>query len=199
MIDYYREVLDGSVNLIHKRAKKEDIVALDPEVVIMATGSKPFLPCPPVRGFVYIYDDILRGMINFEGKELVVGGGGLVGCETALFLADKNKVLILEMLPEIAIGMETLSRKYLLKELKENNVQIITETRIVDVGKGEIVVETGGEQRVIEADALIAAFGSRPYIPFTVENIPTIVIGDAKSVRNIYSAVNEGFSAAISL
>jgi len=170
---------------------------LEPDVIIMATGSRPFLPCPPLRDFVYLYDDVLRGEVKFEGKSIVVGGGGLVGCETANLLAEKNKVVIVEMMPDIAQGMETLSKKHLIKELKEKGVRILTNTRIVDVARGEIIVEKEGEQMLIEADAMIAAFGSRPFVPFRIEDIPTHIIGDAKSVRNIYSAVSEGFEVAM--
>ena len=84
--------------------------------------------------------------------------------------------------------------------MKKKNVKILTSTKIVDISKNrEVIVERDGHQFIIEADALVAAFGSRPFVPFTLENIPTIVVGDAKSVRNIYSAVNEGFQAAIAL
>ncbi len=62
-----------------------------------------------------------------------------------------------------------------------------------------MIVEQNGEQMLIEADALIAAFGSKPYIPFRIENVPNFIIGDASGVRNIYSAVNEGFEVAIKI
>ncbi len=201
LIEYYREELKKYDNLkmYHKKALKNDVIALDPDAIIMATGSKPFLPCPPLRDFVYLYNDVLRGEVKFEGKSIVVGGGGLVGCETANMLSENNKVVIVEMMPEIAQGMETLSKKHLIRELQEKSVRILTTTRIVDVARGEIIVEKEGEQMLIEADAMIAAFGSRPFVPFHIEDVPTHVIGDAKSVRNIYSAVSEGFKVAISI
>ena len=201
LIEYYREELKKYDNLkmYHKKALKNDVLALDPDAIIMATGSKPFLPCPPLRDFVYLYEDVLRGEVKFEGKSIVVGGGGLVGCETANMLAEKNKVVIVEMMPEVAQGMETLSKRYLLKELQEKGVKILTNTKIVDVARGEIIVEKEGEQVLIEADAMIAAFGSRPFVPFRIEDVPTHIIGDAKSVRNIYSAVSEGFEAGMKI
>ncbi|AGB04326.1 NADH:flavin oxidoreductase [Aciduliprofundum sp. MAR08-339] len=200
LIQYYQVQMEKlNVQMHNKKALKGDVISLEPDAVIMATGGKPFLPCPPIRNFVYLYDDVLRCEVKFEDKVIVVGGGGLVGCETANMLAEKNKVVIVEMLPQIAQGMETLSRKHLLKELENKNVKIMTSTRIVDVSRGEIVVEKDGEQILIEADAMIAAFGSRPFVPFTLEDIPTMVIGDAKSVRNIYSAVSEGFEAGIGI
>ncbi len=200
LIDYYREELEKyNIVMYKKKALKGDVEAMEPDVVVLATGSKPFLPCPPIRNYVYLFDDILRGEVKFEGEEIVVGGGGLVGCETANMLAENNEVIIIEMLPELAMGMETLSRKYLLHELEEKNVKMLTDTKIVDLGHGEMIVEQNGEQMLIEADALIAAFGSKPYIPFRIENVPNFIIGDASGVRNIYSAVNEGFEVAIKI
>ncbi len=201
LIEYYSKELKKYANLeMHnKKAIKGDVESLEPDVVIMATGSKPFLPCPPIRNFVYLYDEVLRGEVKFEGKSIVVGGGGLVGCETANLLAEKNKVIIIEMLPEVAQGMETLSRKYLLKELRKKGVRILTNTRLVDVAREKLIVERDGEQRFIEADALIAAFGLRPFVPFRLDDVPMHIIGDAKSVRNIYSAISEGFEIARTL
>ena len=202
LIEYYSTELKkyNNIHFHNKKALKQDVLNLEPDVVIMATGSRSMLPCPPVRNFVYLYDEVLRGEVKFENKNIIVGGGGLVGCETANLLAENNKVIIVEMLPEIAIGMETLSKKHLLQELKKKNVKILTSTKIVDISRNrEVIVERNGHQFVLKADALVAAFGVRSFVPFTLENIPTIVVGDAKSVRNIYSAVNEGFQAAITL
>jgi len=202
LIEYYSTELKkyNNIHFHNKKALKQDVLNLEPDVVIMATGSRSMLPFPPVRNFVYLYDEVLRGEVKFENKNIIVGGGGLVGCETANLLAENNKVIIVEMLPEIAIGMETLSKKHLLQELKKKNVKILTSTKIVDISRNrEVIVERNGHQFVLKADALVAAFGVRSFVPFTLENIPTIVVGDAKSVRNIYSAVNEGFQAAITL
>ncbi len=198
LIDYYRAELEKyGIEMHDKKALKGDVESLEPDVVILATGSKPFLPCPPLRNFVYLFDEVLRGDVKFEGKKIVVGGGGLVGCETANMLAESNEVIIVEMLPELAMGMETLSRRVLLRELEEKNVAMLTGTKIVDVGRREIIVERDGEQMLVEADALIAAFGSKPYIPFRIEGVPNYIIGDASSVRNIYSATKEGFEVAM--
>lgn len=197
LIDYYREEIEKyDIVVHHKKALKGDIIDIEPNVVILATGSKPLLPSPPLHDYVYPFNEVLRGDVRFEEKKIVIGGGGLVGCETANFLADNNEVMIVEMLPEMAMGMETLSRRYLLKELNKKDVRMLTCTKIVDIGYGEIIVEQDGEQILIEADAFIAAFGSRPFVPFRVESVPNYIIGDASSVRNIYSAVNEGFEVA---
>jgi len=201
LIEYYSTQLKkyDNIHFHNKKALKQDVLDLEPDVVIMATGSKPMLPCRPVRNFVYLYDEVVKGEVKFENKNIIVGGGGVVGCETANFLAENNKVTIL-VRSKVAKRMETLSKKYLLEELNRKNVKILTSTKIVDVSENrEVIVERNGNQFVLEADALVAAFGARPFVPFTLENISTIVVGDAKSVRNIYSAVSEGFQAAVTL
>ncbi len=202
LIEYYKNELPKYENLElhHKRALKHDVLELDPDVIILATGSRPFIPCPPMRNFVYLYGDILRGEVKFKGKKIAVGGGGLVGCETANFLAEDNEVILIGRAPEVAFKVETLTRKHLIRELEEKGVKIMTSTEIVDISRsGEIVVEQNGNQMIVEADALIAAFGSRPFVPFTVEDVPTHIIGDAKSVRSIYAATSEGFRVAVSI
>ena len=200
LIDYYRNELEMYEIVMHrKKALKGDVEALEPDAVILATGSKPFLPCSPLRNFVYLFDEVLRRDVVFDGKKIVVGGGGLVGCETANLLAQSNEVIIIGRRSELAIRMETLSRKILLKQLEENGVRMLTNTKIVDLKHGEITVEKEGNRMSIEADAFIAAFGSKPYIPFKIEDAPNYIIGDAFSVRNIYSATKDGFEVAMKI
>ena len=82
------------------KADKEKIQSYEPDTVIVATGSKPFVP--PIKGtdqdFVTNAHEVLLGNVE-TGENVVVIGGGLVGAETADMLAEQNKqVTIIEML-----------------------------------------------------------------------------------------------------
>jgi len=61
---------------------------LNPQVVIIATGSKPQVP--PIKGInppnVEVAQDILSKKIRIENKNVIIVGAGLVGVETASFL-----------------------------------------------------------------------------------------------------------------
>lgn len=200
LIEYYENVLKENANIHIYRGefKKGDIRKINPDVVIMATGAIPSVPCPVIEGMVYTYDKVLMERPIFKNKTIVVGGGGLVGCETANFLARRNKVTIVEMLDDVAIDMETLTRTYLLRELKNKGVKILTKRKIVSLLDGAIIVENieDNRQEKIFCDILVAAFGNRPYLPYTFEDVPCYIIGDAKRVGKIVDAVHEGYEAA---
>jgi len=136
-----------------------------------------------------------------KNKNVIVCGGGLVGCETAHFLSEDNSVTIIEMLDDIAPGTETLSRKVLLQELKENKVRILVKHKIEKVEGHKLIVEDleEGNCKTFEFDELVFALGNEPYIPFKFEGVPSYVIGDAKKVRRIIDAIHEGFNIAIKL
>ncbi len=203
LVEYYKNVLKEAHSVIvHKgECAKPQIKELNPEAVIVATGAKPFIPQWMREKNAHSYWDVLSKKVTFENKHIVVGGGGLVGCETGLFLSKKNKVTIVEMLDDIAMGMETLSRNHLISELKEHNVRILIKKKIIDVNSNNVIVQdkNTNEEEEIKCDAFVAAFGNRPYVPFHCEDRPCFFVGDAVSVRRIVDAVHEGYKVAMEI
>ncbi len=198
LIEYYRNVLAEMPNVhFHEgKATKEDVMKLNPEAVVIATGAKPLLPCPGERGLIVPFDRILRGEVKIENKDVLIGGGGLVGVETALYLAQfNNRIRIIKRSPAILPKVERITRGYLLRELEEKGILVITGRSFVSAGEGYAIVEyTEPEvKEMIKCDVIVGAFGMRPYVPFVIDGIEYHIVGDAKSVRNIASAVKEGY------
>jgi len=201
LIEYYSEVLKLTPNVeirLGESANKKIIEQEAPDFVVVATGSVPIFVNTGCKN-TFRYTDVLEGKVIFKNENIIVGGGGLVGCETALYLASQgNRVTILEMLPDVAREMETLSRKALLRELKENNVRIYTKRRIKRMGNKKVYVENiETEKEEIFYGKLVVAFGGKPNnsIVSIIEEleIPFEVIGDAKAVRKIADAISEGY------
>jgi len=131
LIEYYNNILKQNNNIeFHiSEYKKEDVQSVKPDAVIIATGSLPFFPFPKVEEMVYSYDEVLKEKFTFRNKNIIIAGGRLVGCETANFLAENNRVTIVEMLDDIAIDMETLSRAHLLRDFDNKGVKIFTKKK----------------------------------------------------------------------
>ena len=198
LIEYYRNVLAEMPNVhFHKgKATKEDVIKLNPEAVVIATGANPIVPCSGERGLIIPFDRILRREMKIENKDVLIGGGGLVGIETALYLAQfNNRIRIIKRSPAILPNVERITRGYLLRELEERGIPIITGRSFVSAGEGYAIVENTktGEKEMMKCDVIVGAFGMRPYVPFVIDSVEYHVIGDAKSVRNIASAVKEGY------
>jgi 2,4-dienoyl-CoA reductase-like NADH-dependent reductase (Old Yellow Enzyme family)/thioredoxin reductase len=143
----------------------KDVKALDPDVVVLATGSLPAIP--PVPGIekeiVLTYEDVLNSDTVLFNRVIVVGGGA-TGLELALYLTDQGcSVTVIEMLPKIGSGMEFVTKKVILKHLKNSNTAMLTDTRLSKIeDKGVIVVNQENREKFIEADKVVIAIGTKP-------------------------------------
>ena len=112
------------------------------DAIVTATGSRQARP--PVPGIegpgVVPAIDLLRDpSLAARAASVAVIGGGVVGCETAYFLAHElgKKVRVVEMLPEIMKGVCTANRGWLIHHLEERGVELLNCARLVEVRPGE--------------------------------------------------------------
>lgn len=209
VVDYRIESLEklGVQVQLGKEVSVEDIKHINPEVVILATGGEPIEPNIEgvKRDSVVQAWNVLDGSANV-GKNVLVIGGGSVGCETALFLADRGKkVTVVEMLEEVASDMAILPRIGFVERL-DASVTVMTATRLLKVGDGEVVVEDQGEVKTLGGfDSVVLALGTRAKndlaeaLTEAVPGIEVHVIGDAKKPRTLWEAIGEGTAVGHSL
>ncbi|MBN1365529.1 MAG: FAD-dependent oxidoreductase [Syntrophaceae bacterium] len=177
-----------------------------PDALIIAAGANPLVP--PIAGIqkknVVLFSDVLRG--NAEvGDKVVVIGGNQVGCETAEFLVEMGKeVTIIEILDELAQSVYPMNKHYLLARLYEQNIGFYAGVREEEITDTGIIITTKeGENKTIEAQTIVIAVGSRSnkatadVLNGKIEK--TFVIGDCSAVRDIMSAVQEGYAAALKI
>ncbi|MDO5794959.1 MAG: FAD-dependent oxidoreductase, partial [Turicibacter sp.] len=122
--------------LLNTNADEELIRLYEPDTLILATGSKHFIP--PFKGhdkdIVVNAHDVLSGKVSV-GENVVVIGGGLVGAETADLLSQNgSKVTIIEMLPQIMKDGEASPTFYMKERFKEYGVSIYTSTKLTEIG-----------------------------------------------------------------
>ncbi len=140
----------------------ELVVEEKPDVVILALGGVPITPdIPGINGpQVVTAQDILNGKKK-TGQEVVVIGGGLVGCETGHYLAEKGKkVTIIEMLKRMAAEMGPMVRRRLMDGLKQYQVAMLTEAKCQEISAGGVTVMTAdGGKTLFPADTVVLAVG----------------------------------------
>jgi 2,4-dienoyl-CoA reductase-like NADH-dependent reductase (Old Yellow Enzyme family)/thioredoxin reductase len=183
---------------LNHEVKIKDIQTLNPDVVVLATGSQPTIP--PVdgidRNIVLTYENVLNGNPP-SFKRAVVIGGGATGLELALHLTEYGcSVNIVEMLAKIGSGLESMTKKILLGKLKENNVKIMTEAKLIRVeSAGAVVARNDGTALLVEAERVIFATGTRPFNDLykKVKSLgyETHQIGDCLEARNAKAAIYE--------
>ena len=139
---------------------------MKPDVVVVATGSTQDIPEIPgiEKKNVITSIDLLLGRKK-AGNRVIVAGGGLIGCETAIYLAQNGKkVTIVEMLEEIIPNVFEANRQYLFKMLAENGVNVLTNTKMVRVtDDGALVInQCRRYEAKLPADTIVIATGLKP-------------------------------------
>ncbi|MDT8271661.1 MAG: FAD-dependent oxidoreductase [Desulfomonilia bacterium] len=205
---YYSHVLEevGVQVELNTQVTEDVLNEKKPDVVIIATGAEHMMPDitgvdkPNVTRSSW---DILSGGADTLGNRVVVAGGGLVGCETALYLAEQGKqVIIVEMMDELALDMEPITRfDFLTEQLPKSGIRTVTKMVIAEISdEGVVVLDRRGNKSFIEADNVAIALGSRP-VNTLVDRAQGLadeiyVIGDCKEPRQIINATFEGAAIA---
>jgi 2,4-dienoyl-CoA reductase-like NADH-dependent reductase (Old Yellow Enzyme family)/thioredoxin reductase len=200
LIEFYIKQVQKAGLQIHLNSEvtPETIKLEKPDVVILSTGATPILPNVPgiERSTVVGLSEVLNGNPP-KKKRAVVVGGGATGCEVAHHLAEHgSSVTIVEQLPKIALNLESITRKVLLKELRERGVRFLTGRKLSKVEEtGVVVTAEDGTESFIEADAVVIAIGNKPdnslYEQIQSLGIPLYQIGDCLEPRSAKAAISE--------
>lgn len=167
-----------------------------PDVLVIASGSKPIIPsCPGIKSF-YSAAEILEKDPGWENQRIIIVGGGSTGCEAADYLADKNQVTLVEKGKVLAAGMENMSRLELLARLKQKKVQIFKMTALESSDDEKVILHCADKNETISCayDHVLFAVGNRPVLPeLDPQCIPdqVFVIGDARHARGFSEAFFE--------
>jgi len=185
-----------------REATPELVQEARPEVVFIATGGTPLLPEIPgvEKKNVITAVDLLLG--KKEAKEpVVVVGGGIVGCETALYLAQKRNQVTVVARHGAARDMFSVNREHLLKLLGDAKVEIFTDTGILEItDEGVAVADRNDKRSMLKASTVVLALGLKPdgaLFEVLKDRVPEIyAVGDCVEPRKVINAIWEGFRAA---
>jgi 2-enoate reductase len=185
-----------------------DLVAQEsPDAVIIATGSDPIIPeIPGIKADNAVtVVDLLRGQAD-AGDNVALIGGGLVGCETALWLAQQGrKVSIVEVLPELMVGGVPVpypNKVLLMDLLRFNQIEILANHTPSEINGGEVILvdNKDSRQKKIGFETLAFAVGFTPNRKLYDELIgstPNLyLVGDAREPRNVMGAVWDAYEVA---
>jgi pyruvate/2-oxoglutarate dehydrogenase complex dihydrolipoamide dehydrogenase (E3) component len=186
----------------------KDILGMNPDAVILATGSVPIYPEIPGTGThaekVFMAVDVLFGNTKL-GRRIAVFGGGMMGCETAAWLAERGHevTLISALSVEFGLGkglasdMGSLFRMWMLLVKWPTygiNVVALSQPREIS-SEGLMVSDENFEFQTIAADSIVFSLGAKPnnglFSELQNKGIELHVIGDCKRPRRIVHAVRE--------
>ena len=165
--------------------------AASPDAVVVATGARPAVPAIPGVESEHVVQagEVLEGKVDV-GWKVVILGGGAVGCELALHLAQMGaldastlrflvlnkaeswetlealvthgikEVTLVEALPKLGQDIGLTTRWTILQDLRRYGVKMLVNATAMEINSDGVVVTVDGEEELIEGDTVVLALGS---------------------------------------
>ena len=208
-LEHELERLSVDVRL-NTAADRAVIDGLAPEVLILANGAKEMLP--PVPGIdpeqAVTAWQVLSGETVIPGGNVLVVGGGMVGCEICEYLMHQKRgslhITMIEMADEIGAGMVVNNRVPTMIRLNRPEITMMTGTKLMSVNGSDVTVERHGVQETFGGFThVIYACGARParaLFDELKEAYPeAVLIGDASQPAQALEAVRQAVETAVRL
>jgi 2,4-dienoyl-CoA reductase-like NADH-dependent reductase (Old Yellow Enzyme family)/thioredoxin reductase len=208
LIAYYETILKrlGTKLVLGKRVSGELVSELKPDVLVVALGALPLSLPIPGAGLPHVVQalDVLMDRAEVRGSAVVIGGG-TVGCETALFLAERGiKVTVLEAGPYVAGGIPRLLGKMIKAHMGERGIRVETRRPVTEIRRtGVIYEEEDGREVVVPGDWVVLAVGWRSKDGLVHDlkqcGAPVHIIGDCLNPRRAIDAFFEGAKVGLEI
>lgn len=177
----------------------EQLKEMKADTIICATGTTDFIP--PIEGIDNKQVVTAKKMLKGEsvGENVAIIGGGLVGCELAIWLSSQGKkVTIGEMMDKIPNGSVPLPNLFMIQEYLEfYNVKQLTASKLTKVTDNSIFIERQKGQEEIPVDSVVLALGYRSnaslYAQVQAQAKEIYNLGDSKNVANVREAIMDSF------
>lgn len=176
------------------------------DTVVVAVGAEPVnLQVAGIDNKMVVNAlDLLSGKVK-PGKEVIVVGGGLIGTETALDLAENGiKVTVVEMLNEIMADVAVTDKLAYSDRIAKTDMKVLNGHRVIEIKKNSVIVADNRGNKEIPADMVLIAVGLAPvstlYKDLAGENSMEVFrIGDCIKAGKIYDAIHTAYKTALNI
>lgn len=195
----------AGVNIeLNTQADEAYIKAKAPYALIAALGSQP--STPPIPGIenakhaFFVYTDPEK-----LGKNIVIVGGGLIGCETAYLLGERgHNVTVLEMREDVALDANDSHRRALLPRMEKYHNVCKCSVTVTDIQADKVsYIDEKGNKSSVTCDTVLYAIGMKCENEQAEKfrNLAPLFysVGDCNQARLIKEATYEGFCAAMDI
>ena len=211
LLEWYKnQMADLKVKIIFNTGATSAIVGSEkPDVVVVATGSTPMhFDIPGIENARVASLEETYHQTKEIGKRVLVVGGGLNGCEVALWLSKQGKeVTIVEALEDLMISGEPVpheNRIMLIDLLKQHKVQVRTGRFLQQMTtEGAVIVDSKQHKEIVAVDGIVTAIGYKPesslYDDLASRRPEVYLIGDAEKPSNYMHAIWEATEFALNI
>ena len=209
--DYYRDSFAklGVEVQLGKEATAEEIAAMKPDAVVLATGSRSIVPksIPGIDGDnVCLIEEVLTGKKDVAGKSVAMIGAGLTGLETGEFLGAKGcRVTFVDMLKAAGTNAYKNNVLDIMTRLNKMDIAWALGHALKEITPDGVIVENVDtkEEKKIEADAVVLSLGYKPdqslKAALEEKGIPVKLVGSAIRDGVIAPATRTGYEVGASL
>ena len=195
--DLGRQLAEKGVKVsLNSEVDGTTLAAERPDTLILATGGRPVRPPIPGAELGHVVQawDILSGN-QYPGERVVIIGGGAVGVEVALFLAEQGtlsgeelkfllvsgaesaeelyhlattgskKITLIEMIDKLGSNFGKSTRWGMLQDVERQGIATHLETKVLEITADTVRIEKAGKIEELAADTVVLAVGTRPYNP----------------------------------
>jgi 2,4-dienoyl-CoA reductase-like NADH-dependent reductase (Old Yellow Enzyme family)/thioredoxin reductase len=205
--DYLIRQLDkaGVEVRLGTEATQEMIKAAGFDAVLVAAGAEPVIPnIPGVKGHNVRTAPEVFGNEKTLGKNVVVVGGGEIGLETGMYLAETgHNVTVLEMLDELANDATPIHYAEMIFERLEElkNFKSIVNARCNGISAGKVTyIDAKGKEQSIKADSVVLAVGMKPNSDLALKFYGSadrfFILGDCRKVGSVQTSQRSAFATA---
>ncbi|MCP4196907.1 MAG: dihydrolipoyl dehydrogenase [Proteobacteria bacterium] len=162
------KLVRGEAKIVNAKTVMVGKEKIESDALIIATGSVPSTVPIPGLDKVDAWDSTDFLDAKALPKSVIIIGGGVIGVEVAeVMVGMGSQVTVLEMLPQIAPGVDTEVANMLAGSLAKKGIAIFTQAQVTKVekkkGKKAVTYKLGKETKTVEADEIVVAVGRRPY------------------------------------
>ena len=210
LVAWYEQELEraGVKVELGRQISVDDIIAMRPDAAVLAIGGR--VKIPEISGVerCITVPELLREN-HLLGEHVIVAGGGLTGCDTAIDLASKGRqVTLVEAEEELLKNskMVTVMVSQMIHDLIEYyGIQVRTGCELLNVTEESAVVREGGTVCSLPADDIVLAFGMEEThdqsaeLALRAEGIEAYSAGESRLTGNVYTAVHTAYEIVRSL
>lgn len=195
--------------LLNTKADRALVASLQPDVIVAAAGASPVVPRVEGIEQAHVMDAVTayRHMDDRVGSNVVIIGGGLVGCELSLLLARRGRrAVIVEMTDRVGDPVNWRHTQPMLEQMKRSGlIDVKKRSSAVRIEPDAVVIQSlaDGTQTRLPCDTVIYSIGLRPNsrvadeMQDAAKNV--IVVGDCRATGKIMGAVHGAYYACLNL
>ena len=190
-------------------ATADNIAAMEPDAVVLATGAAPIFPSaiPGVNGDnVYTIEQVLTGKVDLAGKSVAMIGAGLAGLETGEYLGEKGcAVTFVDLLKQAGTNAYRTNVADIMSRLNKMKIDWKLGNGLKEITPDGVIIENVDtkETETIQAEAVVLSLGNRPDLSLKAaleeKGICVKVAGSAVKDGMIAPATRSGYEIGASL